>query len=583
MPMRYLVLVARSEPAIEPLARQIEGCAGLAIFFSAGRVAVFANEPNAVLPFANDRGAVVGTLFQKGSATQRLTTFEASHDPGRALDPLRVLHERSWGAYITVALTGDEVAVSRDPSGLLPCLYLSNRDFAAFASDAVLLEEAGILAPDIDWPALARLLYANELPQQRLALSGLCDLHAGTSARVDNGTVTVSTVWSPWTKIEADPGQTFDELADELEEVVDTCVESWKAEHRRIAVAVSGGLDSSVVASSLVRNAAVEVTGLTISTDDRRGDESLYAQSLCTHFGLHLIRGRYEIDAADITTSATAHLARPAGRAPALAYEAVVRAEMERLHADALFTGSGGDNVFFSTQSARPLVDRYLAHGLHWGLVSTARDISVLTGASLLSVLRHAARVPRARRSKYHWQGDARFLSEDYRRANAAAPLIHPWLEGPATALPGKTSHLAMILRAQHYLDNYDRRLPFSAVHPLLSQPIVETMLKMPTWFAVQGGRDRAVARKAFSGRFPPLIADRRIKGGPDGFAIQWLRANLAGARERLLDGALVGHGLLDRAAIDIALSEAGLAREHDYVRLLLLLDTEAWVDTWKR
>lgn len=583
MPLRYLILVERDDGKIASILRRIEGRAGLASRFSAGRVAILTDTPNAVLPLANDRGAVLGTLFKKGVSAPSVTAFDNSHNPGRALDPLRTLHDRYWGAYITVALRGDDIVVSRDPSGLLPCLYLSNPDLVAFSSDAALLEEAGLLTPQVDWPALARLLYANELPQQRLALAGLSDLHAGTSARIDRGAVTISMSWSPWNQVEPEAGQTFDSLANELEKTVDECIGSWKAEHRRIAVAVSGGLDSSVVASSLVWDAEAEITGLTISTDDSRGDESHYAQILCTHFGLQLTQGRYDHHEADIAKSATAHLARPAGRAQALAYDAVVHREMERLHADALFTGSGGDNVFFSTQSVRPLLDRYLSYGLHWGLVTTAHDISGLTGASILTVLRYATRVPRARGAQYHWHGDARFLSGDYARGNAAAPLTHPWLEVPTTALPGKTTHVAMILRAQHYLDNYDRRLPFAAVHPLLSQPIVETMLKMPTWFAVRGRRDRAVARKAFSGRFPQLIADRRIKGGPDGFAIQWLRANLAQARERLLDGALCGHGLLDRGALDTALSEAGLSRGHDYVRLLLLLDTEAWIDSWAR
>lgn len=583
MALRYLVLVGRRRAPVAVLSRKVAQRAALEIDLTRGRFAILTNASDAVLPLGHDRGAIVGTLFQKNARGPKVQAFEALRDPGASHDPVRTLHDRFWGAYLSVTLEGEAVIVTRDPSGMLPCLYLVTPDLIAFASDAALLEEAGLLSPAIAWSALGRLLYGNELPQQRTALSGLADLHAGTSAHVTDAGLSLSTVWWPWTFVQPAEVVTMEDMAARLEETVDQCIGSWASEHCQLVVAVSGGLDSSIVASSLVHDPRAALVGLTISTQDSRGDESAYAQALCSHLGLGLIVGRYEQAAADIGVSASVHLTRPAGRAPTLAYDAVVHREMDRLGADAFFTGSGGDNVFYSTQSARPLVDRYLAWGLHWGLVETARDISSLTGASLWSVLRFAGRVPRRAGPKYHWPSDERFLSEEQVSANRSLPLSHPWLDAPADALPAKASHIAMILRAQHYLDNYDRRLPFAAVHPLLSQPIVETMLAVPSWHAIKGGRDRAVARAAFSRRFPAIIADRRIKGGPDGFAAQLLRANLERARERLLDGALCGHDLLDRKALDAALTEAALARGHDYVRLLLLLDTEAWIEAWTR
>lgn len=583
MAFRYLILVGRRQAPMAALARQIARRAQLELGFSLGRVAILATGTGAVLPLGHDHGAIVGTLFAKGVAGSKISAFGGEANPGGSPDAVRMLHDRFWGAYLSVTLDGDAVIVTRDPSGMLPCVYLVTPDLVAFGSDAALLKEAGLLSPSIAWSALGRLLFANELPQQRTALSGLVDLHAGTSARITDGGIALSTVWSPWTFAAHATGMTMGDFAARLEKTVDRCIGSWASEHRRLVVAVSGGLDSSVVASSLVHDCQADLMGLTISTEDSRGDESAYAQALCSHLDLDLVFGRYEQDAADIGVSASVHLTRPAGRAPTQAYDAVVHREMARLKADAFFTGSGGDNVFYSTQSARPLVDRHLAQGLHWGLVATARDISRLTGASLRSVLRFAARVPRSSGPKFQWPSDARFLSDEQARLHSSLPLTHPWLEAPADALPAKTSHIAMILRAQHYLDNYDRRLPFTAVHPLLSQPIVETMLSVPSWLSIKDGCDRAVARQAFSSRFPAIIADRRIKGGPDGFAAQLLRANLARARERLLDGELCRHGLLDRNALDGALTEAALARGHDYVRLLLLLDTEAWIEAWTR
>ena len=157
----------------------------------------------------------------------------------------------------------------------------------------------------------------------------------------------------------------------------------------------------------------------------------------------------------------------------------------------------------------------------------------------------------------------------------------HPWLAAPRDALPGKAGHIAMITRAQQYLHGYDRRLPFTSVAPLLSQPVVEAALRIPTWLACQGGIDRSAARRAFESRIPTNILRRRTKGGPDAFAIQILRSNMDLVRKRLLTGRLAANGIIDISAVEAALSPEQLGRDPNYVRLLLLLDTEAWIEGW--
>src|SRR3546814_6000927 len=64
-----------------------------------------------------------------------------------------------------------------------------------------------------------------------------------------------------------------------------------------------------------------------------------------------------------------------------------------RLNVDAFFVGAGGDNVFYLTHSARPIVDRYRTEGLSKGLIDTISDICTITGASIWRVLREAIRV----------------------------------------------------------------------------------------------------------------------------------------------------------------------------------------------
>src|SRR3546814_8257227 len=69
-----------------------------------------------------------------------------------------------------------------------------------------------------------------------------------------------------------------------------------------------------------------------------------------------------------------------------------------------------------------------------------------------------------------------------------------------------------MIIRAQGYMEAQDRRFPFDPVHPLMSQPIIEACLSVPSWEACRGGSDRSFTRRAFTGDLPPTVIERRIK-----------------------------------------------------------------------
>ena len=80
----------------------------------------------------------------------------------------------------------------------------------------------------------------------------------------------------------------------------------------------------------------------------------------------------------------------------------------------------------------------------------------------------------------------------------------------------------------------------------------------------------------------PPSITDRVSKGGPDGFGTQILEHFRETMRERLLDGALANHGIVDRSALEQRLSDAKPNWGADQVRILELLEAEAWIGHWQ-
>jgi asparagine synthase (glutamine-hydrolysing) len=115
----------------------------------------------------------------------------------------------------------------------------------------------------------------------------------------------------------------------------------------------------------------------------------------------------------------------------------------------------------------------------------------------------------------------------------------------------------------------------------LLSQPVIEACLPIPSWEWRAGGRDRAVARAAFAPDLPPSIIGRRSKGGPDGFSAIILREHRTAITERLLDGMLVREGVVDRAALEARFADRRPFSGEEQSRLLDLVDTEAWARSW--
>src|SRR3546814_482815 len=121
-----------------------------------------------------------------------------------------------------------------------------------------------------------------------------------------------------------------------------------------------------------------------------------------------------------------------------------------------------------------------------------------------------------------------------------------PWRCAPRRTLPGKAAHIALLARAQKSIELYPRSTAAPQITPLLSQPIVELCLSIPTWQWVRGGRDRAVARAAVADLLPALIAQRRTKGGPTGFLRRVFNARADDAIRMLVDGRLIAAGVLD-------------------------------------
>ncbi|OHT21640.1 hypothetical protein BHE75_03651 [Sphingomonas haloaromaticamans] len=230
--------------------------------------------------------------------------------------------------------------------------------------------------------------------------------------------------------------------------------------------------------------------------------------------------------------------------------------------------------MFCFSTSAAPIADLLLSRAPLGKIASGIHDVRRLTNSTTAAVLANLVRRLREP-PEIKWGYDFTFVREPGVRPDDT---VHPWLSAAADTLPGKKRHIRLLAKAQSYGEGLARQRNHPLVLPLLSTPIVEACLRIPTWEWINGGRDRAVARRAFSHMLPLEIRDRRSKAGLSSLFSRIFVKNRSHIREVLLDGRLAGAGLLDRVEIDVAtrtdIPPTGL---HHY-RVIELLEAEYWV-----
>jgi asparagine synthase (glutamine-hydrolysing) len=333
-----------------------------------------------------------------------------------------------------------------------------------------------------------------------------------------------------------------------------------------------------------------QVTCLNYFTAGPSEDERRYARMMAQHTGVELVE--YDPDPRAVRLEAVLEV-RSSPRPWFYVYELEHGTFENQLaaqrHASGLFSGSGGDSVFYQARADLAVTDYVFDHGLRRGLLGTAIDAARVSRKSVWSLLYQAIR-DRVRQPEWDPIAIAKPLPrtivtpEVVQLAKRNKGLTHPWLtpEAARGVAPGILWHIMSLSLPPAYYSSFRRSDHFERTMPLLSQPLVELCLRIPTYLLIRTGRDRAVARRAFASDLPAEIVRRSAKGRADQHYRNVLDANLGFVRELLLDGLLVKRGLLRRESLELYLSRERSPADFQYNEILQEhLCTEAWLRSW--
>jgi len=541
------------------------------LIFESREVAIRVDEamPFIRLPF--ERGVVLGALHPKADGS--LKPEEIVREPALSATQVATnLAERFWGSYVALVVDAMGVPlVARDPSGALSGYY-KEMDGGLLISNEVrlLASEFSIL-----WSRVRADIATAGFHSAETCLVGIRDLRPGMQLRWRDGLLEESGFWSPWDHVGPMGATRRTDLAAQLRQALFQVITGLADGQRRPLMFMSGGLDSSIVLAAL-RERGIDADCLTTYTQDPAGDERQHAKCLAAALDMPLREHELDPSQVDLGLCAAPHLPRPRRRPLFQEMARAARVAAEEQGNDIILTGSGGDQIFCSTQSANAIVDALKARRPLLEILATFENICDLTGCSLGEAMAGVAR--RLRRPvHYDWPVRMDLLADG---AEVERPR-HPWLECPHGVGPGKAYHVAMILRVQESIESvFDADGP-PVMNPLISQPMMEFCLSIPTWEWVRGGRNRSLARDAFEGRLPQTILDRRAKPGPMSFSTQLLMANIGRLRDLLLGGLLAEQQILDVYATSKALDNLMTQGSSIGLRLLQLADVEAWCRHW--
>ena len=476
-----------------------------------------------------------------------------------------------WGSFLTFSAgPGKPTEISRAPLTGLPLYWCRMGGGLLLFSHLELLRGLDIdTGVDVDF--LRHLLAYSNHRTARTGLAGVEELLPGTRLAFDGHVTQVKSIWSPWPHAGR---QIYDRDAVPLLDItIRKCVSAWANERQQIMLELSGGLDSSIVAAALAAGDH-GFAAATIATASPDGDERRYARAVAERCGAALAEYIHDDSELDLAAGPRFLSPRPSTYGVLAGIDAALGTATAQLPGASIFTGIGGDNVFAITHSILPVIDALRIHEPIRRPAAALRDCARLCDVTIWhaarAVYRHWRRPPAT-----GWPRE-----DDYscRSALPDVPLPHAWDHGGERIPPGKIRHVQSIQRILDFLDRPGRWHGRDVVAPLLSQPVVELCLSIPSWQWVVGGRDRAAARQAFAPRLPEFVVWRRNKGRLETLCAKAFIEQRARLRPILLEGLLAREGLIDRERIEAYLARERLAGDYDYFRLLELADIELWI-----
>jgi len=252
--------------------------------------------------------------------------------------------------------------LARDRLGKKPLYYACSRGALTFASElgAVLCDDTVDTA--VDPRAIDEYLTYLFVPHPRTIYQGVFKLPPGSYAVYEGGNLSVERYWEPPHMVGDDgtaDGRTDEELAAELESLLQEAVQSRLVADVPVGAFLSGGLDSSLIVAMMQKAGAEPVRTFSIGFEESSFNELDHARSVSEALGTQHTEFVVSYDVQDLLPRMLDHFGEPFADSSAIPTYHL--SKVTRSAVTVALSGDGGDEVFggYRRYRARALADLF--------------------------------------------------------------------------------------------------------------------------------------------------------------------------------------------------------------------------------
>lgn len=546
------------------------------------------SDSNGIYLLSRSRGLVLGRLFSSTTLVgDKRSPFVLSERVSTAVYDTQGRHlvDEYWGRYVAFVLAGDgTVHVLRDPTGALPCLLTNYKGVEVICSNIRDCADLGLLQPDINWTHIAGYLCFGHMVTRHTGLSSVVQVHAGECVNLGSAGRRSTFYWAPRDISCRRTLPCAEEAKHELRCTIQSCVAAWASCYDNILHELSGGLDSSIVLACLASSGhTANVICENHFTQEAAGDERRFARLAAKAASIRLVERPIQNSGRSLAAMFQSEkVASPTFLKFIPDTEVGRNTIAEDRLVEAVFSGQGGDHLFQSVRTSQIAAEYAWRIGFRRGLWTVITDTARFTREPVWSVAKTAiaSGLFHNNEDPYCTQTSSPLLSDAARESLDLRIIRHPWVDAAVDLPACKQRQIFDIVDTQNFYRT--ARGKCDIVHPLIAQPIIELCLQIPSYVLTYGGIGRALVRDAFVGTVPCEILQRTTKGATTGYFSGLLLNNASLLKEMLPDGNLVHAGLIDRRKVEMAISDASLARGPDTLFTILdVFRAELWSRTW--
>lgn len=456
--------------------------------------------------------------------------------------------------------------LARDRMGEKPLYYAERGGDFAFASELSGLWRLSWLDKSVDKEALSAYFRYLCVPAPATIVRGARKLQPGELLKWKDGKLAISSYWSVRAAVENGVSSpvtlSFNQAADELEEVLRDAVRIRLRSDVPYGALLSGGIDSSLIVALMQQEAKQPISTFTIGFKEKSHDESIFARAIANHIGTrHAEKILCAQDVIELVPKIASLHDEPFADSSSI--PTFLLAQFVRSHVKVALSGDGGDELFGGypryfwagrienlrrrlSPTGAAILGRMLGKVPANLLNGTDRLVfgGNLGGANGLS-----SRVQRFGEYLIHppadvydsivsaWKRPAEIFSAEYHEAKTFAPHLERY-----SGLPWSASMMAV--DQEHYLqddiltkmDRASMAVALETRAPMLDHRLVEWAWRLPLQYKLSnhGDTGKLLLREVLYRHVPRELIDRPKMGF--GMPIgQWLRNELRGWAEEML------------------------------------------------